>query len=528
MKKEKVLKGIKKVFKKVGTLFINIFKIIKRLIKKFIKFVREFSKKDFGKVKGIYIVRVVWVLIALFFIWSLVGEIFTTKTVDYSVVYKTNENKLMLLKHNGDSCDAIKLSGEGSANYVMYANTTDKYVLFVKNDGLYLYDSKSKEQTTKLVSNVSDYYNFTKDDKYIVMKDDNSNLYVYDYKGDKERIDTAIKNVEGLSNKNIIYVKDGALYVKGLKASKDDKEKITDSVLQAKVTLDGKYVYYIDGTRTLKVYNVSKKSSVEIDDRATQMFIDEESGKMYYMVSESARYYNLYYYNGKKSEKVAEEIYNVVDYDADKGQVLYLKKDNTVYDLYYQKGTKKADLVEGKLKSIVTNGHIYNNEAIYYVTSKDVLNYAKINGAKIKRVIKVSDNVNSALYLTEHGFAYLTDIDDKSMGELYIAKGPKAKKIDSNVYSSQLKISNNGKKIYYLKDYKNGKGDLYVTSGGKGKQLVKNVYSYQYANDKLIYYIKNYSLVSNRGDLYRYDGKSEKIQKDVYASIATMPEVYNK
>ena len=73
-----------------------------------------------------------------------------------------------------------------------------------------------------------------------------------------------------------------------------------------------------------------------------------------------------------------------------------------------------------------------------------------------------------------------------------------------------------------------GKGDLYVTSGGKGKQLVKNVYSYQYANDKLIYYIKNYSLVSNRGDLYRYDGKSEKIQKDVYASIATMPEGYDK
>ena len=527
MKKEVILKKVKKVLKNISTLFINIFKVIKRLIKKLIKATKELSKKDFGKVKGIYLVRAFWIVIALFFVWMFVGEIFTTETVDYSVVYKTNENKLMLLKHNGKSGDEIKLSGEGSANYVMYANTTNRYVLFVKNDGLYLYDSKSKEQTTKLVSNISDYYNFTEDDKYIVMKDDNSNLYVYNYGDDKERIDTAIKNVEGLSNKNIIYVKDGALYIKGLKASKDDKEKITDSVLQSKVTLNGKYVYYIDGTRTLNVYNVAKKKSTEIDDRVTQMYIDEETGKMYYLTSESARYYNVYYYDGKKSEKVAEDIYSVVDYDANKEQILYLKKDNT-YDLYYQKGTKKADLVEDKIKSAITNGYIYNNEAIYYINNKAELNYAKISGANVKRVIKVSDKVSSSLYLTEKGFVYLTDVNDKSMGDLNIAKGPKAKKLDSNVYSSQLKVSNNGKKVYYLKDYENGKGDLYVTSGGKGKQLVKNVYSYQYANDNLIYYIKNYSLVNNRGDLYRYDGKSEKIQKDIYASIATMPEGYNK
>ena len=527
MKKEIILKKVKKVFKSIGTLFINIFKVIRRIIKKLIKATKELSKKDFGKVKGIYVVRVFWILVALFFVGAFFREIFSVDTVNYSVVYKTNENKLMLLKHNGQSGDEIKLSGEGSANYVMYANTTNRYVLFVKNDGLYLYDSKSKEQTTKLVSNISDYYNFTENDKYIVMKDDNSNLYVYDYGSDKERIDTAIKNVEGLSNKNIVYVKDGALYVKGLKVSKDDKEKITDSVLQAKVTTDGKYVYYIDGTRTLNVYNVSKKKSTEIDDRVTQMYIDEETGKMYYLTSESARYYNIYYYDGKKSEKVAEDIYSIVDYDALKEQVLYLKKD-TSYQLYYQKGTKKADLVEDKIKTAVTNGYIYKNKAIYYITNKDELKYAKINGAKVKRVIDVSDNVSSSLYLTEKGFVYLTDVNDKSMGDLNIVKGPKAKRIDSNVYSSQLKVSNNGKKIYYLKDYENGKGDLYVTSGGKGKQLVKNVYSYQYANDKLIYYIKNYSLVSNRGDLYRYDGKSEKIQKDVYASIATMPEGYDK
>lgn len=527
MKKEIFLKKVKKVFKKVFALFIALFKMIKRVIKKFVKFIKEFSKKDFGKVKGIYIVRGILVLIALFFICSLISKINTVKSVDYSIVYKTDDKKLMLLNADGKPGEEIKLSGEGSANYVKYANTTDRYVLFVKNDGLYLYDSKSKEQTTKILSNVSDYYKFTENDKYIVMEDDNSNLYVYNYKGDKERIDTDIKSVEGLSDKNVIYVKDGALYIKGLKVTKDDKEKIADSVLQAKVTKNGKFVYYVDGTRTLKMYNVLKNKSVEIDDRTTQMFLDEESGKMYYLVSDASKYYNLYYYNGKKSEKVAEEVYSVIDYDADEAQILYLKKNNN-YELYYQKGIKEADLVDDKLKSSVTTAYIFNNDSIYYLTNKNVLNYAKINGAKINRVIKVSDNVSSTLYLSKNGFVYLTDVNDESMGDLYITKGHKAKHIDSKVYSLQIKISNNGKKIYYMKDYKKGKGDLYVSNGGKGKQLIKNVYSYQYASDNLIYYIKNYSLVNNRGDLYRYNGESERIKKDVYASIATMPDGYTK
>ena len=242
MKKEIILKKVKKVFKSIGTLFINIFKVIRRIIKKLIKATKELSKKDFGKVKGIYVVRVFWILVALFFVGAFFREIFSVDTVNYSVVYKTNENKLMLLKHNGESGDEIKLSGEGSANYVMYANTTNRYVLFVKNDGLYLYDSKSKEQTTKLVSNISDYYNFTENDKYIVMKDDNSNLYVYDYGSDKERIDTAIKNVEGLSNKNIVYfnlkmdsnyVFDSADVVLYLDGTKEDSIQLGKSQLMA-------------------------------------------------------------------------------------------------------------------------------------------------------------------------------------------------------------------------------------------------------------------------------------------------------
>lgn len=53
----------------------------------------------------------------------------------------------MLLKHNGESGDEIKLSGEGSANYVMYANTTNRYVLFVKMmDYIYMIQNQKNKQ----------------------------------------------------------------------------------------------------------------------------------------------------------------------------------------------------------------------------------------------------------------------------------------------------------------------------------------------------------------------------------------------
>ena len=527
MKKEKVLKKIKSIFKKIGILFINLLKIVKRLIKKFVKFVNEFSKKDFGKVKGVYIVRIVLVLIALLFVNALIGEINSVKSVDYPIVYKTNDGKLMALKHNGETKDAIKLSGEGSANYVMYANTTNRYLLFVKNDGLYLYDSKSKEQTTKIVSNISDYYKFTSDDKYIVMKDDNSTLYVYDYSGDKQRLDVGIKNVEGLSTKNVIYTKDGSLYIKGLKASKDDKEKIVDGIFRSQVTEDGKTVYYIDSAKNLYEYNVSKKEKNQIDSLVTNMTINEE-GKFYYLKKESNARSTLFHYNGKKSTKVAEGVYEILDSSAKEQQVLYLKKNNK-YELYYQYKDKDADLVDGKLDSNNVTAYLFENKEIYYLNHKNELYYAKINGSKIKRSIKVLGDISSQLYKTKSGFVFMSNVNDESLGDLYIAKGYKAVKIDSNVYSSQtqIKISNSGKKIYYIKDYKNDNGTLFVSNnGGKGKQISTDVHSFEYANDKLIYYIKGYSLVNNRGDLYRYDGKSEKVATDVDAAIATMPETY--
>jgi hypothetical protein len=213
----------------------------------------------------------------------------------------------------------------------------------------------------------------------------------------------------------------------------------------------------------------------------------------------------------------------VVDYDADKEQLLYLTSED-YYTLYYQKGTKKAQKVDNKFSSSSIKAYIHEDE-IYYLNSKNELKYTKIRGSKLGRIIKVSKNVESELYVTKNGYVYLSDLDDNSNGNLYIASGGTARKIDSNVRDLKLKVSNNGKKIYYLKDFEKNAGTLCVSSGRKGKELAKDIYSYQYVNDKLIYYVKNYSLSGNSGDLYRYDGNHEKIASGVYG-IATMPNSF--
>lgn len=523
MKKKVILKKIKSFAKKIGILLKKLVKLVKVLVKKLVKAIKEFSDKKFGKYTGKHVLCLVGIILLVLVVGSTISNTIDSKVQDYPVVYKSNDNKLMLLQPNSKIGKEVKLSSEGLASNVMYANKTERYLLFVKNDGLYLYDSKSKEETTKLVSNISDYYKFTEDDKYIVMMDDNNNLYVYNYRGEKEVLDRNIKTIEGLSKKNIIYIKEGALYIKELKSPKKDSVKIVDGIYQARVTTNGKKIYYIDSSRELYEYNVSKKKNTKIDTGVSQLYMSEETGKMYYLTNDTNRYYTTYYYDGKKSEKISENVSSVVDYNADKEQLLYLTSED-YYTLYYQKGTKKAQRIDNKFNSSSIKAYIHEDE-IYYVNSKNELKYTKIRGAKLGRIIKVSKDVESELYVTKKGYVYLSDLDDNSNGNLYIASGGTARKIDSNVRDLKLKVSNNGKKVYYLKDFEKNAGTLCVSSGRKGKELAKDVYSYQYVNDKLMYYVKNYSLSGNSGDLYRYDGEHEKIASDTYG-IATMPNSF--
>ncbi len=481
---------------------------------------KKFSDRDFGKFKGkhVLIVALVAVVLVVFCLFASSGS----KGVAYPVVFSDDDGNLYLMGEKAKSKDnAIKLASDSSTSYVRYANTTDRYVLFIKNGDLYLYDAKKKDETTKILSEVSEFY-FTNDDKYIVATDEDKNIYSYNFKGDKQKLDSDSEIIR-ISNTQVVYEKDDALYIRSLNAKKDDRQKITDDYITSniRVSEDGKRVLYLNDDRDLYVYSVSKKDKEKIASEVSSYYCNEDCTKLYYVKNDED--HAIYYYDGKKDTKIVSSCESLLDVDVDSEIVLFSKKDDKTYTIFMQKGSKEAVKVEEDLKE--ATGYIYEN-GIYYESDGD-FKYASITGSKIGKVSTVLTDVENAVEYNG-GIAVISDVDKKSNGTLsFVSKG-KAKKIDSDVYasSSALKVSEDGKNVYYIKDYSSTSGDLYVTNGGKGKKIDSDVYTFQVAKSNLLYYIKDYSSTNRKGDLYRFTGKSVKIAEDV-RSIASIPAQFD-
>lgn len=481
----------------------------------------EFSKKGFGKVKGMHIIigGIVVIILLLLILFNSKG-----KGVLYPIVYNNDEGELYLMTSKAkDEEDAVKLSGDDTTTSVIYANTTDRYLLFLKGSDLYLYDAKSKDATTKIVADADDYF-FTDDDKYIVALDEDSNLYSYDYGKEKERLDTDVSTIYDYTDRQIVYKKDDTIYVRSLNAKKDDRAKISDDYKKGLAfSEDGKKILYINGNSELISYNVSKKENSKIAGDVSNYYCDLKScDKLYYVVADGEN--TLYYYDGKDSSKIVSDIYTVYDIDVEEQKVIYGKLDDGEYTLFYQNGTKDAAIIEDGLDG-VSSVRIYNGKDIYYINGDDELRYAKASGAKVSETKTIAEDVTSSLSSKLNGYAFVADVDSNNNGTLYFASNGKAKEIDKDVYYMSLVVSKDGKKVYYLKDYKTT-GDLYVTSGGKGKKLETEIRTFSVVNDKLIYMLKDYSSSKERGDLFKLSGsKSVKLAENV-TRLAHIPVSY--
>ena len=181
-------------FNKIKEILIDVLKKVGAFVKKIVVLIKKLlnflSKKKVGNFNGAQIFVGAIVLILL----VLILNIGKGKQVAYPVIYNTSEGDLYLVDTEVDSHEnAVKLGNGESTSHVVYANTTDRYVLFQKNESLYLYDAKEADETTEVISDVEDYF-FSEDDKYIVALDDDGNLYVYDYK-DKEKIEKDVTNI---------------------------------------------------------------------------------------------------------------------------------------------------------------------------------------------------------------------------------------------------------------------------------------------------------------------------------------------
>lgn len=495
--------------------FKECYKILKKLFNQIVVKLKKFSKFKFGKISGSHILVVIFLILFLLICLAFNNN----RELDYPIIYNNLDGDLYLVdKKMKSSEEAIKLANGESVSNIMYANTTNRYVLFQKNESLYLYDSKEKEETTKICSNVSGYA-FSEDDKYVVIIDENDNLSVYNFK-ETIKIESEVDNIIEVSKDMILYEKEGNLYVRSMDPKKDDRLKVTEDYdTYVHFSEDGNNILYINGERKLYQFDVIKDKEKKIANDVSTYYCDSSScEKLYYVGLSDEK--AIYYYDGKNNIKLARNIYNVNAYDVEEEIIIYSVLEDDDYTLYYKKSTNDAIVIEDGLDSIRTV-KLFKDKEIYYITGDNEVKYVKITGSKLGNVKSIGEDVKGYLYLYKNGYAYVTDVDDNQNGNLYMVKNGNVKKIASNVNNSLISVSNDGKKIYYVSDYQTS-GDLCVTTGSKGKVVEKDIYNYEYVKDDLIYLIKDYSLSKSKGSLYRYNGKVTKIADEV-TRISSIP-----
>lgn len=517
--KDKAAKKEQNRMDKIKEVLNDILKSTRKVMKNVSKKINAFSKKDFGKFTGKHILLGISGVLVLFVLFAVIGS-FKDDTLNYPVIFNNDDGKLLLITDKAKDDDVIKLSNSDSVSTVLYANTTERYVLFVKNSALYLYDSKDKDETTKIINDVDD-YKFTDDDKYILVLDSDDNLYSYNYK-EKTKIDTDVA-VFYTSGDKVAYIKDGELFIRSVNGKKDDKTKVTEKYGNSVMfSEDGKMLVYMTDENALYLYNIKKKENIKIDSTVYDFELSQDGKKLYYVINEDSKK-TVYYYNGKDSTKIVSNIYSLLDVDVDNEYLVYSTKgEDNKYDVVFKKGTKESAIIEKDLVGIY--GAFIDEKNVYYYNSDSELFMAKIKGNKVDKPVSIGENVGNLIEYKK-GFVYVTEVDKYNNGDLYIVKNGKTKKIDSDVYSSLLRVNEDGSKIYYLKDYSSNSGDLYVTSGGKGKKIDSDIYTFQVANEKLLFYIKDYSASKGVGDLYRYTGKAVKVADNV-TRMATIPSQY--
>jgi hypothetical protein len=493
--------------------------------------------------------------------------------------------------------------GEGDSRpYALaYSNTvTDdsgKKELFLDNTGhdeddystdLYLGDlSKPDEDPKKIDSNILGYMtNISKDFKsvaYLSGSDENKNLYISDFE-DRTKIDSDVSSFVANDDNSVIaydiedyggsYIyKDGETSKLDTDSSiigankdlsvillrKNQPEDDSDSEDVIYIVLNGgdkqklasgesvsTYTIRDDGTFYFAVYenNNSMADFVQNDEGSDGSYKLDEYRDLDEYSNLTYSTYKLYYFNGKESLKIADEVYSTsirdlywdgynngpgkgcLTYDIlDKASMPKLKlsevyEDSDIYEWFYeeQKRNSKSFLtISGSDSISLGDGGVAANCCIdaeynwmYYVFDKNeegvgTLYKIKLDGSEPS---KLDNDVSVIELVTPNGnAAYIKDVDAEG-GDLYID----GKKIDSDVAPGSVMTfrAENYKNYYYLCDVSDyTSGTLKIVKGGNGEKVADDVYSYCPVGGGRVAVITDFRTSSYSGDLSIVKGGDE-------------------
>ena len=446
----------------------------------------------------------------------------SVENLDYPLVYKRENGEIVLIKSNQKKDDTVTLSSSDGTGYTTYANKTSRYVLIKKGNDLHLYDVK-KDESTKIADDTSTYY-FSDDDSYILLLDKDNDLYSYNYKEAKKLLEDGIESIQDFSNNAVLYAKNETLKFVSMDPSKEDRKELVNKFEIAEFSEDGKYVLYTNSNDVLYRYDIKKDKHTKIASDVKSFYCSNKSCDKLYLTSIKDGY-AIYYYNGSKSEKVIEDIDRVLKIDAENQRLLYTKYIDKQEVLYFKKGNSKEHQVANDFL-LKGNAKMVGDE-IYYTSSKLELKYAKISGSKTGKTKVIDEEIQKEITEMKNGVYYMKNpSDDNKEFTVLAALNGKKIKVSDDVKETTIKVSNTGENLYFQRDFGGSvQGTLCVFDGEKTTVISESVYHFIHIKDGVTYYLKDFDKEQRHGSLYRYNGKTEKIE-DLVSELSATPNGY--
>lgn len=370
-------------------------------------------------------------------------------------------------------------------------------------------------------------YVFVEQEVAIFENDDKSTVFV-DGKAIKPTISGEASIIRSSIDNKICLIKaeedDETVYytLRGKKLEKIEKSEDWSGIVMSSTGEGIAYTIEEDDETTLYLYDVSKKKSTEVESsdsyiKCTALSPDGES-LTYVMREKKDEYTAAYFFNGKKSQKLAGKNVSPIGL-SDGGKYIYAATINDEFEmtlkLYNKKGESKATIGKGDEDVIFNTDHTQ----LLYV-SKDKV-YISVKGKEGVKFFK-----NDSLYpVVPHDTKAASDgtypIENfynqfyYSDGGIYkVKKNEKYVKLASKV-AYQFSLSEDGSTLYY----QNTSGDVKMvkTSWSEEKAASKAVLIAEDADQfivtsdcKRVYYMDGDELYSVKGN----NGKSKKAIDD--------------
>lgn len=475
------------------------------------------------------------------------------------------------------------VNGSGNKNRALYVK--DKELMYTTN----FKPRKSTQISVKLAkgglsnSDLRDGYvldcQFSEDGKYLFYRDkldygdDGASIYYKDLtnlKKESVKMDSSVRTYEINKSATVVtYLRtSGDLWQFNIKKGEKDEKKIAKNVTSYFASADGSKIVYVqrnEEDRTLDLYLWTKKSNeklesdiqrlysvdkelktiyfskndslyrrsgskdkVKIDSDLKNMYVASESGELYYTKLNDDYTLTLYYYNGKESEKIEDDIDDGgirVQATSKMPAIVYGVRDSgdsskVHYSIAIKNNVKELDQDDVSYAAFDKSG-----KTLYYLADMNnnhevgTLFKVTISGNKVNKIEQYDDDVYEYLLLTEDGhLLYYKDVISQK-GDLYCDKTA----VDSDVYLGYVDYEKDAKSFLYFVDYstKQDQGQLKIAKvGGKAKQISDDVYDCVLLPNGNVLYLKDYSTKNYIGSLYIYKGsKSSLLDDDVIAIV---------